>query len=117
VNASLLATLGREPLDWRFKGFPETEATVGEIAAAGWNLLAGDLLLPVLVLKESALRHNLTLMADFCRRHGVELAPHGKTTMAPALYARQLEAGAWAITVATASQARVARARSASAGS
>ena len=36
------------------------------------------------------------------------LAPHGKTTMAPGLYQRQLKAGAWGITVASPAQARVA---------
>jgi D-serine deaminase-like pyridoxal phosphate-dependent protein len=58
------------------------------------------------VLKEHALEHNLRTMAALCADAGVSLAPHGKTTMAPALIARQLEAGAWAITAATAWQAR-----------
>jgi hypothetical protein len=38
----------------------------------------------------------------------VLLAPHGKTTMAPQLFARQLEAGAWGITLATMQQASLA---------
>ena len=38
------------------------------------------------------------------------LAPHGKTTMAPQLYDRQLAHGAWAITIATFAQLRVCRA-------
>jgi len=37
----------------------------------------------------------------------VLLAPHGKTTMAPQLFARQLEAGAWGITFATMQQVSV----------
>jgi D-serine dehydratase len=99
-----------ERVDWRFKCFPAVDVALEDVAAQGWSLLAGDLLLPALVLKESALEHNLKLMAEFCRSRGVDLAPHGKTTMAPALFARQLEAGAWAMTVATVSQARIARA-------
>ena len=43
----------------------------------------------------------------FCREHGVALAPHGKTTMAPQLFADQLAAGAWGITAATVGQAQV----------
>jgi D-serine deaminase-like pyridoxal phosphate-dependent protein len=40
----------------------------------------------------------------------VLLAPHGKTTMAPQLFARQLDHGAWGITVANFAQLHVARA-------
>jgi D-serine deaminase-like pyridoxal phosphate-dependent protein len=61
----------------------------------------------VLVLREAALAHNIALMAGYCATHGVELAPHGKTTMAPQLWRRQLDAGAWGITAATVAQARV----------
>ncbi len=63
--------------------------------------MRGDLPFPVAVLKEAALAHNLAWMADFTRATGVLLAPHGKTTMAPQLFARQIEAGAWGITFAT----------------
>lgn len=65
--------------------------------------------MPLVLLRDSALRHNADAMADWCARAGVYLAPHGKTTMAPQLFARQLAAGAWAITVATISQAQVCR--------
>ncbi|MDB5460602.1 MAG: alanine racemase, partial [Caulobacteraceae bacterium] len=37
--------------------------------------------------------------------HGVSLAPHAKTTMCPEIIRRQLDAGAWGITVASVSQA------------
>ena len=47
-------------------------------------------------------------MAEYATAHGFVLAPHGKTTMAPKLFQRQLEAGAWAITVANMTQAAVA---------
>jgi len=59
-------------------------------------LLGPDFTLPVLVLREEALRQNITAMAGYCASAGVGLAPHGKTTMAPQIMARQLAAGAWA---------------------
>jgi D-serine deaminase-like pyridoxal phosphate-dependent protein len=62
-----------------------------------------------MVLRESALAHNLDAMRAWCDDRGVSLAPHGKTTMAPQLFQRQLDAGAWAITAATVSQARLMR--------
>ena len=79
-----------------------------EIVALGWNLLREDLGLPVAVLYEEKLRHNLHWMQQFVARYGVKLAPHGKTTMAPKLFAMQLQAGAWGITLATAQQTQAA---------
>lgn len=66
-----------------------------------------DLLLPTLALRGSALQHNLDLFARWCEQNGVSHAPHGKTTMAPQLIRAQLDAGAWAVTAATVSQARL----------
>jgi len=111
LNARLDALLD-EPLDWRDRAVPGTggAVTLGTMGAQGWNLLAGDLLLPVVVLKADALEHNLRTMARWCADHGVLLAPHGKTTMAPQLVERQLDLGAWGVTAATAAQARVFRA-------
>jgi D-serine deaminase-like pyridoxal phosphate-dependent protein len=110
-TALALRALLDEPVDWRYKGFPPSDGvTIGTVGATGWNVLRGDLPLPALVLKESALEHNIALMAQWCEEHGVLHAPHGKTTMAPQLFSRQLDAGAWAITAATVSQARMYRA-------
>jgi len=78
-------------------------------SAVGANVARGDVPLPALVLREELLAHNLEVMSAYSRAHGFELAPHGKTTMAPQLFTRQLEAGAWGITVANVSQAKVAR--------
>ncbi|MGF7154862.1 amino acid deaminase [Novosphingobium gossypii] len=75
-----------------------------------WNLLRGDVPFPAAVLRESRIRHNLDWMRGFMDAYGMALAPHGKTTMAPALFRRQLDAGAWGITVATSQQAKVAAA-------
>lgn len=97
-----------EPLDGH-KGFPPAPGTtLGRAGEAGWSLTGGDLFLPSLVLRTEALDANLASMAAWCDERGVSLAPHGKTTMAPALWRRQLDAGAWAITVATLTQLRVA---------
>lgn len=105
----------RDPLtlDWRFKSFalPFGESVGREaLADKGWNLRTGDLLLPAMVLKRSAVSHNIAVMADYCRAHGVELAPHAKTSMAPALLDEQEQAGAWGFTVANTSQAIALRA-------
>ena len=67
-------------------------------------MLAGDLPLPLAVIRDSALAHNHAWMRDFTASTGVLLAPHGKTTMAPQIFAQQLAAGAWGITVANVQQ-------------
>jgi D-serine dehydratase len=46
-------------------------------------------------------------MHGWCAERGLSLAPHGKTTMAPQLIRRQLEAGAWGMTAATVQQLAV----------
>jgi D-serine dehydratase len=71
------------------------------------NLLRGDLALPLAVSSNSALRHNLHWMRDFCAQRGLHLAPHGKTSMSPELWQMQLDAGAWGISFATVFQAAV----------
>jgi D-serine deaminase-like pyridoxal phosphate-dependent protein len=58
-----------------------------------------------MVVRERALQSNIDLMAQYCRERGVLLAPHAKTTMSPEIVRRQLEAGAWGVTVASVSQA------------
>ncbi len=69
-------------------------------------LTDGTVFSPVMVLKESAVEHNLSELARYCRSEGVLVAPHGKTTMSPELTRRQLTAGAWAISAATPAQVR-----------
>ena len=71
------------------------------------NILADGLHFPLLVLKEAALAFNLAAMAEWCAANKFLVAPHGKTTMTPRIFERQMEAGAWAITVATVSQAAI----------
>ena len=97
-------------LDNRLKGYPHRAppCAVTDVGRQGWNVMRGDLPFPVALLKAGALEHNLAWMADFTRATGVLLAPHGKTTMAPQLFARQLEAGAWGITFANMQQVSLA---------
>jgi D-serine dehydratase len=99
-----------EVIDWRYKSFPPgPPVKVRSVREKGWNALGGDFLLPVMLLKDSALRHNIDEMAALCARTGFSLAPHAKTSMAPQLVQRQLAAGAWAITAATTWQVRLWR--------
>ena len=112
IDAASVAALADVPLDWRYKGLPTSwwGRTPAEVCAAAPSFVDGDALSPVAVLRADALSHNLATMAGWCRDRGVELAPHGKTHMAPQLLARQYESGACAVTVATISQARAYRA-------
>ncbi|MFF2507511.1 alanine racemase [Streptomyces sp. NPDC058067] len=64
--------------------------------------------LPELRLDRPAVEHNVHTMAAWCRERGVELCPHIKTTMTRPIVERQLAAGAWGVTVATARQAGIA---------
>ena len=100
----------RQGLDWRAKGLPAIDGamTVEAVREAGWNLFDGRFLLPTMILLEDALSHDIALLATFGRARGISLAPHGKTTMSPQIWQRQIDAGAWAITLATPWQARVA---------
>ncbi|GAA1902565.1 amino acid deaminase [Streptomyces durmitorensis] len=107
-----LARLSEERVDHRFKGLPpDAEGlTVGELAAQRRNLFTDGFTTPVLALSAERLEHNLALMETYSERHGLAFAPHGKTSMAPQLFARQMERGAWGITLAVPHQVRVARA-------
>lgn len=78
------------------------------------DVLGGDVLFPVVVLKEGAIAHNARVMAQYCRDNDAYLAPHCKTHMSAELAQLQLAEGAWAVTVANVSQARVFRTAGAS---
>ncbi|MFB7994942.1 amino acid deaminase [Streptomyces sp. NPDC056002] len=113
VNAvARLRDLDLERVDHRFKGLPpDAEGlTVGELAAERRNLFTGGFTTPVLALSAERLEHNLALMETYATRHALAFAPHGKTSMAPQLFHRQIEHGAWGITLAVPHQVRVARA-------
>jgi len=110
IDDSAVEALGDERLDWRFKAVPAAAwgLTVRELAAEHRPLT--EFGTPLLTLDEGVLAHNLGTMAGWATAARVSLAPHGKTTMAPALWRRQLAAGAWALTLANLPQLRVARA-------
>jgi D-serine dehydratase len=91
------------------KGYPPAAEPLrrSQLQRQGWRVTDGDLPLPLAVLKASALNHNLAWMQRFAAERGLDLAPHGKTTMSPQLFRRQLVAGAWGITFASVFQLRL----------
>lgn len=93
-------------LDATFKGYPHGAAPLprSRVGRQGWNVLAGDLPLPLAVIRRDALAHNVGWMQRFADDAGVRFAPHGKTSMSPQLFRRQLDAGAWGLTFATVTQ-------------
>ncbi|MEV7476876.1 alanine racemase [Streptomyces halstedii] len=110
--ADAVAALADERVDHRFKGLPPDAAglTVGALAAERRNLFTGGFTTPVLALSAESVEANLALLEAYTERHGLAFAPHGKTSMSPELFARQLEHGAWGITAAVPHQVRVYRA-------
>ena len=108
-----MAALRQRPVAATEKGFGVIAAsgtvTSASLARQRPPLFGGGFTTPLLVLRESALAHNIAAMAAYCAAAGVRLAPHGKTTMAPQLMARQLVAGAWAVTAATIGQVQTYR--------
>jgi len=101
--------LANEVLAASDTGLPERAAglTVREFLATDPRL--GEFWTPLTVLDERALRHNAATIQAWAATRGMELMPHGKTTMAPALWNLQLDAGATGITLATPGQVRTAR--------
>ena len=110
--ADAVARLAEERVDHRFRGLPPDAdgLTVGALTAERRNLFTGGFTTPVLTLSAEPLAHNLALMGAYTARHDLSFAPHGKTSMAPQLFERQLRHGAWGITLAVPHQIRVARA-------
>jgi D-serine deaminase-like pyridoxal phosphate-dependent protein len=102
--------LRERPITGTEKGFGVATVTAASLGARRPSLFGPGFTMPVLVLRESAVARNIDAMAAYCAASGVRLAPHGKTTMAPQLFARQLAAGAWAVTAATVGELQVYRA-------
>lgn len=97
-------------LDVLAKGLPAgASLRLGDVGKQGWNVLAGDMPMPLAVIRESVLKANSAWMSAFTGANDLLIAPHGKTTMAPQLFDLQIADGAWAITVATMQQLAVAR--------
>ena len=107
-RVKLDALIDAVPPHW--KGAPLGAAcSLRDFVASGIDALGGALPLPLLLLRESSLGHNIARMARFTSDQDVLFAPHSKTTMSPELIARQIEAGCWAITSATPSQVQTLR--------
>lgn len=109
IDEDVVAGLGDRTIGPEHKGLPPAAwgRTVREFLATAPSLDQFET--PLLTIDRSAVDANVALMADWARAAGVQLAPHGKTTMSPQLWARQLAAGCWGITVATIWQVQVAR--------
>ncbi len=107
--ATPTAPAGAVPFTARDKGLPARAIglTAAEFLATAPRL--DEFWTPLVVLDDAAMRHNVDTMAHWCAEHALALMPHGKTTMAPALWQRQLDAGALGITLATMGQVRTAR--------
>ncbi|MER7859756.1 amino acid deaminase [Amycolatopsis japonica] len=112
IDSAAVAAVREERVDWRFRSVAPSLSglTIGEAAARGAKLFEDGFLGPFVVLDEEAVEHNLRTMAAWCAERGVALAPHGKTTMAPQLFERQLKHGSWGITCANAGHLRIYRA-------
>jgi D-serine deaminase-like pyridoxal phosphate-dependent protein len=100
----------RDVVGPRTKGLRLGEATtVADVLTGAPRITGGLFSWPLLTLDDATLDHNVGAVARVCSQRGVEHAPHVKTTMSRALYARQAAAGAWGATVATPSQLRTVR--------
>ncbi|MFT4164058.1 MAG: alanine racemase [Microlunatus sp.] len=110
IDQVALKALAEQPLTQADKGIPPQLWGRSMAEAGALRLPLSQFPTPLVTLSEPGLRHNITTFADWCRERGLALAPHGKTTMTPQLWAAQLEAGSWAITLANVAQLAVARA-------
>ena len=108
---SIATQIGKLLLNGSMKGIPggTQPFALSQIGEREWNVLREDLPFPLLVLKRSALLHNVELMNSYLQEHDVLLTPHAKTHMSPQLAELQLQSGAWAITAGNVSQVQVFR--------
>lgn len=102
---------GGEVLDWTYKGIDRAICGLkaAEVGSLERSLFDDRLLMPVAVLKQSAVKVNSAWMREFLALTGTKIAPHGKTTMAPELFRIQMEDGAWGFTAATVHHVRAYR--------
>jgi D-serine deaminase-like pyridoxal phosphate-dependent protein len=110
VNASADA-LDLDPvLGVRHKSVPPAlwGRRASEVAAE--RIPVSEFATPLLTFDRTASDANVAQLVGWAAARGLELAPHGKTTMAPELWRRLIDAGCWGITLATPWQAQVARA-------
>ena len=104
-----ISTLDQKIVNSFFKGLPiEADGkTIREFLDSKPSLFSSGFQFPVAVIRESALTHNIARMAQYCKDVKAVISPHVKTTMSPQIAKKQVEAGAWAVTVANYFQAKV----------
>ncbi|OLP55591.1 amino acid deaminase [Rhizobium rhizosphaerae] len=109
MSDAALAVLPDPLLDDRIRGFPPAHPPLrlGAIGAQNWAPYDGRMALPLLSLDEAAFARNVETMMAYVRDKEVEIAPHAKTPMVPALAEVLVKAGAWGTTVADIRQAGV----------
>lgn len=86
---------------------PGLKTDVATIATHGLAPQSGNMPLPVLTMDEAGFKANIELMMRYCREQQVQIAPHAKTPMSPALAKKLIGAGAWGASVANIQQAAV----------
>jgi D-serine deaminase-like pyridoxal phosphate-dependent protein len=98
-----------DPISIFYKGMPLSSRNQSErdFLASSPNLFISEFQFPVMILRDSALRHNINRMASYCKSIGFELAPHVKTPMSPQIAELQMAAGAWGLTIANFFQAQI----------
>jgi D-serine dehydratase len=93
-----------------FRGLPlRSGAGASPEDLIGRRVLDGSVGLPVALVKRAEVEHNAAWMKAFVERRGISLWPHGKTSMAPTVFAWQLGHGAPWLSLASVTQAHVAR--------
>ncbi|HEY9291422.1 MAG TPA: alanine racemase [Microlunatus sp.] len=98
-----LITVGLRDKNW------SSALAVAQQARPEVDLELAEVSTPIFTVDLDLVAANLATMQSWVDDHGATLAPHGKTTMCPALWHWQLQQGSWAITVANEAQLRVAR--------
>ncbi|GAA3934032.1 alanine racemase [Microbacterium soli] len=93
----------------RDKGIPARAVGMTASAFLATEPRLDEFWTPLVVLDDSAMRANVATMAAWCAQRGLQIMPHGKTTMVPELWKRQTDAGALGITLATMGQVRTGR--------
>jgi D-serine deaminase-like pyridoxal phosphate-dependent protein len=107
IDNAAVAALDDRVLDRNTRGSPRRRgSTVRDFLRTAPSL--DQLSTPVLTVDRGAMESNVAVMADWAVG-GRTAGPARKTTMAPQVWAKQLNAGAWGITLATPWQVQVAR--------
>ncbi|MFC4138422.1 MULTISPECIES: alanine racemase [unclassified Microbacterium] len=104
-----MSDLNDELLTARDKGIPVRAIGMTASAFLATKPRLDEFWTPLIVLDDAAMQANVATMAEWCAERDLEIMPHGKTTMAPDLWQRQLDAGALGITLATMGQVRTGR--------